>query len=150
MSNNQHKKINYAEDYSATYSDRSLIDKAFALSLSTTISITSIAGVNLSGGRIVYISAGKAYYFDPIDETLAGFILGITKHAALTDDTIDIQLSGVFDEVGLGLIPDRKYFIGVNGSLTTNLSGLKIVQQIGVSLDANKLALNFYSPYITN
>lgn len=110
---------------------------------------SATAGQNLSSGRIVYMNSGKAYYYDPSDSNLAGLVLGITKTAALIDTEVLIQLSGVFEETGLGLTPDAKYFIGSNGTLTTNLIGLLVVQQAGVSIDTNKLNINFYSPFIT-
>lgn len=109
----------------------------------------AIAGQNLSGGRVVYIDNGKAFYFDPSDETLSGYTLGITKNAALLNDPVKVQTYGVFYESGLGLVADTKYFIGPNGTLISSVAGLKVVQQIGVSLTTDKIALHFYSSIIT-
>lgn len=111
--------------------------------------LTATAGEALSGGRVVYIDSGKAFYYDPSTAALAGKVVGLTKHAADADESIFITTAGKFYHSGLGLTPDQLYYIGPNGSLTTSVSGLLVIQKIGVAIDTNNIVINFTSPIIT-
>src|SRR5437870_1966433 len=131
-----HGTLKYKADFSTLYDDRTLVDKGYVDQYGV-VKVT--AGQDMSSGRMVYMSGGLAFYYDPADETLAGKPIGITKTAVLTNAEVEVQVSGIFHQNGLGLTADQKYFIGINGTLTTNPIGLKVVQQIGVSLDTNNL-----------
>lgn len=104
--------------------------------------LITIAGLPLSGGRVVAIREGKAVYFDPEDPDFYGSVCGITKTSAAEGDSVSVQMSGIFYESGLGLIADSLYYVGLNGTLITDPSGLKIMQPLGVSIDENKLKIN--------
>ena len=107
------------------------------------------AGEVLSGGRVVVIKDNKAYYFNPNDITMLGLVTGITKTAASLNATIAIKLFGSFYESGLNLTPNEMYFVGVNGTLVTDPSGLLIVQPIGNALNSDTLNININSPIET-
>lgn len=112
--------------------------------------LTTTAGMDLSGGRVITIVDGKAVYYDPNDETMYGEVVGITQDAALSGQQVKVQLDGLYYEAGLGLIPDQLYFAGLNGQLTLNPSGLKTIQSMGSSVDANRLSIKINSqPILT-
>lgn len=107
------------------------------------------AGENLSGNRVVYIESGKAYYFDPSKTALYGRCLGITTGAALQDATVTVQMAGVMNWAGTPLTPGALYYAGASGQLTTNTSGLVVVQRVGHAIAINKLKINFDLNIIT-
>ena len=112
--------------------------------------LTTTAGMDLSGGRVVTIVDGKAVYYNPNDETMYGEVVGITKDAALSGQEVKVQMDGLYYEAGLGLTPDQLYFAGLNGQLTLNPSGLKTIQSIGSSVDSNRLSIKINSqPILT-
>jgi hypothetical protein len=107
------------------------------------ISYEAIAGQTLSGNRVVYINNGKAYYYDPSDASLYGRTLGITKNAASTDETVQVQMLGVMDWNSTPLTSGTLYYAGPNGQLTSNPSGLTVLQRVGHAIASNKLKINF-------
>ncbi|HYC27610.1 MAG TPA: hypothetical protein VEB42_02325 [Chitinophagaceae bacterium] len=109
----------------------------------------TIAGETLSGGRVVYINGGKAFYFNPANTSLYGKALGITKGAALQDDQAYIQMLGVMNWPDNNLTPGAVYYAGVNGALTTNPAGLTVLQRVGHAIATNKLKLSFDLNIIT-
>lgn len=110
----------------------------------------TIAGQSLSGGRVVVIKNGKAVYFNPNDITMLGLVTGITKTAAANNAEVQIKLFGAFYEAGLNLTSDEMYFVGVNGTLVTDPTGLLIVQPIGNALNSDTLNININSPILTS
>jgi hypothetical protein len=101
-------------------------------------------------GLVVYVADGKAYYYDPMDENLYRASIGISKINADTDAILDIQISGVFKKVGLGLIPDTDYFAGLNGTLVDDPTGMKVCQYIGRAISGDEIKINIQTPIITN
>jgi len=110
---------------------------------------SAIAGMDMSSGRVVVVKSAVAIYFDPSDVEMYGLVTGITKTSSLTGQSVGIKLNGTFYESGYGLIPDKLYYAGPNGALTTNPMGLKIIQPIGSALSENTLNININSPIIT-
>lgn len=107
------------------------------------------AGMNISGGKVVYMSAGKIYTYTPLDELLYRAPIGFSKTAALINTTVSVQLFGLFNEAGLGLTPDADYFAADNGMLTANPSGLKVCQYMGRAISADEIRIEIQSPIIT-
>jgi hypothetical protein len=107
------------------------------------------SGEALSGGRVVVIKNNQAFYFNPNDITMLGLVTGVTKTAASLNASVAIKLFGAFYESGLGLTPNEMYFVGVNGTLITDPTGLLIVQSIGNSLNEDTLNININSPIVT-
>jgi hypothetical protein len=110
---------------------------------------STTAGENLSGGRVVFIDNGKAFKFDPSNASLYGRTLGITVGAALTDDAVQVQFNGVMNWTDTPLAPGSLYYAGANGQLTTDPSGLTILQRVGHAIATNKLKINFDLNIIT-
>jgi hypothetical protein len=109
---------------------------------------TGIAGEDLGGGKLVYLSAGKFYLYDANDTALADAAFGITKGAAVTDAPVDIQISGVFTEVGLGLNPDAEYYAGLTG-LLTDTPTFAVCTFIGIALNSDSLKIEIQQSIIT-
>jgi hypothetical protein len=110
--------------------------------------LSCIAGENISSGRVVQITDGSAFYYDPTDNDSVGFILGITKNAALVDDLVNVQNSGVCYLPGQGFTPGRRYYAGPLGTLVETTNTL-IVQPVGHSISSDKIVINFLSPIKT-
>lgn len=102
-----------------------------------------IAGEVLSGNRVVYIQSGKAYYYDPSDAALYGRTLGITMTSAVVDATVSIAMVGVMNWTAAPLTDGALYYVGANGQLTTNPTGLTVLQRVGHAIATDKLKINF-------
>lgn len=109
---------------------------------------TGIAGETLGGGKLVYLDTGKFYLYNANNTALADKAFGIAKTAAAVNTSVNIQVNGVFTEVGLGLIPDSRYYAGLTGllSLTANST---VNTQIGIAIDADHLRLEIQPSIIT-
>ena len=104
---------------------------------------TCQAGETLSGGRVVIIDGGKAFYFQPSNVAFYGRAFGVTTNAAIINTEVTVKMLGIMDWPDNNLTPGAVYFSGANGALTTNPTGLTIVQRIGHAIATNKLKLSF-------
>lgn len=111
---------------------------------------TGTAGENLGGGKLVYLNAGKFYLYDANNASLADLAFGITKTAAAINASVDVQMSGVFTEVGLGLTPDTDYFAGTNGLLVTNSTPYTTSTLVGIAMTADSLKIEIQQSIIIN
>lgn len=111
-------------------------------------SITGIAGEVLGGGKLVYLAGGKFFLYDANNTTLADMAFGITKGAAILNATVDVQFSGIFTEVGLGLTPEIEYFAGLNGLLSSNPTYATFTS-IGIALNTNSIKIEIQPSIIT-
>ena len=111
---------------------------------------TYTAGQTLGGQRVVMVSGGKAFYFNPLNDLNIGKVLGITNQSATLNSQIDVVTGGSVVDIGWGLITDSIYYAGFNGTITTMLPISPFVfQRIGVATDANTLKLEFSEPVST-
>lgn len=113
------------------------------------VKINTTASEPINAGRLVKIVSGQAYLFDPMDENNSGLLAGIATKSVLAGQQLPIITSGQFENVGAGYTPNEIYFAGINGIPTTNPSGLKIIQPIGMALDSNKININIQQSIIT-
>lgn len=109
---------------------------------------SGIAGEILGGGKVVYILGGKFYLYDASDPILADMAFGITKTAAALNAPVDIQISGVYTEIGLGLTPDLEYYAGLIGLLTSSANNI-VITSIGIAIDADNIKIEIQPSIIT-
>jgi hypothetical protein len=125
-----------------------------AIGITERITITkdlyqAIAGETLSGNRVVYIEGGKAYYYDPSNTALYGRCLGITTGAALVEAAVTVQLGGVMEWTDTPLTPGSLYYAGLSGQLTTNPTGITVLQRVGHAIATNQLKIDFSLNVVT-
>lgn len=98
-----------------------------------------------NGHRAVTIDAdGKVIYVSADDLTHANRVLGITLEAVtVVDAPIKIVQSGSVTEPSWAFNTGPVY-VGTNGQLTQNLSGLLFVQQVGVAVSATTLIVDIH------
>lgn len=106
-----------------------------------------IAGENLGGGRVVYLQNGLFFLYDASSEALADMAFGITQGAALVGTSVNIQMTGVFTEVGLGLVAGEVYFAAPAGRLADTIAHVCTI--IGIAVDANNLKMEIQQSIIT-
>lgn len=111
---------------------------------------TGIAGENLGGGKLVYLQAGKFYLFDANNIALADMVFGITKTAALINTSVDIQISGVYTEVGLGLTADTEYYAGINGLMVSDSTPYSTSTLMGIALTPDTFKIEIQQTIIIN
>lgn len=110
---------------------------------------TVAAGENISSGATVVLQGGKAYKFNPNDLNHLGRVLGITRTSGLTDAQITVQTNGECYDAAYELTPEKPCFCDAEGRITTNVPATKIIQPLGVALDAKTLYLNILTPIKT-
>lgn len=101
-----------------------------------------LAGQTLSAGRAVVAVGGTAYYFQPSDPTHVRGIVGVTKSAANAGDPVDVQVGGIFEDIGLSLTPDAPVFVSANGVLTSTPASSGLWLYAGVAITSTRFLLN--------
>lgn len=114
----------------------------------STEEVTKIAGVNLSGQRVVTTqSDGTVVYASNTDVSVASKPLWLTLNAALAGSAVTVLSSGELTEPGWAWTPGVPIFLGANGTLTqtppTVGGGAAFVQQVG---SAEKPTEIFFAP----
>lgn len=100
-----------------------------------------VAGVNLSGGRIVtYNDAAKVVYASS-DGSSALTVLGITLGAAAEDDNVSIQTYGQVTEPSWSWIPLEPVYLSTNGTITQSAPASGYCVRLGWAVDAHTLML---------
>jgi len=102
--------------------------------------ITLIAGEALGYPRVVSLSGGKAFLFDPVTAT-PGTILGITNQSATLNANVPITISGSVTYVGWGLVLNTLQFAVASGLLSSTAPSIGQVQAIGLALNTDTLLL---------
>ena len=106
-----------------------------------------IAGQDLGGGRVVYLSNGLFFLFDSSLENLADLAFGITQGAAKIGTSVNVQMSGIFTEVGLGLTAGEIYFAAPAGLISSAYG--HVITIVGIAVDANNLKMEIQQSIIT-
>lgn len=104
--------------------------------------VQMLAGQTLSAGRAVVAVGGTAYYFQPSDPTHVRGIVGVTKSAANAGDPVDVQVGGIFEDIGLSLTPDAPVFVSANGVLTSTPASSGLWLYAGVAITSTRFLLN--------
>ena len=105
--------------------------------------MTFAAGAALGGHKVVKAGPlGAVYYADsdyPVD---AGGVLGVTMHAVLSGDPVNVQAAGELEEVSWSWTPGLPVFLGPLGTLTQTppATGFQLV--IGVASAPTKLVIS--------
>ena len=105
---------------------------------------TYTAGENISGDLVVCLINGKVYRASA-STTLAGTVVGITRHGVLDGNPVKVMQEGFV--VGLaGLCPGVQYFLGENGALLPTPAASGMVQYIGIGISPSILAFKLGVP----
>jgi len=109
------------------------------------------AGEALSPGLLVYSLGAKVYRFQATDPTLYHRKVGFAMNTAATDAPVRVKWSGHFSISGWALTSDIRYFAGINGLIVpdiTVVAGLRIVLPVGVTINTEKLFIDFGTSYL--
>lgn len=80
--------------------------------------VTATAGLAISSGRLITVTAGTAVYFDADDPAILGRVTGISLTSATIGNPVTIATGGPVTVAGWGLTPGSPYFAGPNGTVT--------------------------------
>lgn len=103
------------------------------------------AGETLSALRAVYELHGQVFLLDQADAIHIDFLLGITLNAADISTPVNVQRSGVLDDVSWNWLPGRVW-LGAQGLLTQipPTSGFDLL--IGTAVSPTRITLNLQDP----
>ena len=99
------------------------------------------AGEAIGGQRVLMVSGGKAFYFDPSDMDNYDKVIGMSMHASVLNDNINVMQEGVIT-IG-GLTADATYYTTSGGLITTTVPTSGILQKVGVALNTSDLIIEF-------
>ena len=112
--------------------------------------ILAVAGINLSGHRIVYIAAdGLAYYADKDSIGTVLNAVGLTTGAANQGTDAVILPIGKIDEPSWAWDVTKLVYLGNNGLLTQTIPDSGVILQIGIPLSATRLLVDIKIPIAT-
>jgi hypothetical protein len=94
------------------------------------------ASENIGGHRAV---TSDGYYADSV---LLKQAIGISQNAVVLGESIDIQNSGVMEELSWNWIPNSEVFLSELGVLTQDVIDKGLVQNIAVALTATKILID--------
>jgi hypothetical protein len=100
------------------------------------------AGEAIGGGRSVFIAAdSKVYVYKNTDMVAFGKFVGMSKGAASSGAQVQIQMDGLFTDVGFGYTPGDTYYVSSTGVPTNTPPTTGFVHVLGVGVDSNTLRL---------
>lgn len=102
------------------------------------------AGETLAAGRVVVVSGGKAYYFQPSNAAHAGRAYGVTKTSVSANSTVRVVLAGPMQYDGFSFTPDQRLFVAADGIITAAVPTSGISQFVGSSVAADKIRISFF------
>lgn len=109
----------------------------------TLLSEAVIAGETLVAGRVVIMSGGKAFYFQPANPAHAGRAYGITRQSATVDQPVVVVTAGTLQHDSFSFAADTRLFVGADGVITAAVPSEGISQLAGASAASNKIRINF-------
>lgn len=107
------------------------------------------AGQNLSSGRLVIISGGQAYYFQPGNTAHAGRAYGITTTSATAGGTVTIVTNGEVEDAAFGFAADKTLWVTTDGEIVDTYPALAVAQKAGISIGADRMVLDLSIQAIT-
>ena len=111
---------------------------------------TYVAGQVLGGNRLVYYDSGKVYYYDQLDTSLWGKLVGFTKASANTDEQVIVVKAGKMNNPGWGLIQNTVYYAGSNGLILSTPPTTNMDIPVGLALDSDNLDINIFEQVLLN
>jgi hypothetical protein len=105
------------------------------------------AGEIMSAERVVMLSGGKAYLFDPTDENNYNKAIGFSLNSVIVNDIVTVLKVGNVVG-GLVLVPDTLYYAGPNGTITATPPSTGVIVTVGTALDANTLVVDIQQSII--
>ena len=111
-------------------------------------SFPGICGGQISSGCVVVLSDGLLYRADPTNLAHAPLVAGISSQSGNIGDTITVISAGDLD--GESLTQGSRYYVGLNGSLSTTpiAVGAMWVQAVGIA-QTNSMLLVKLNPSVT-
>lgn len=110
--------------------------------------VEAVAGENLSAGRVVVVSAGKVYYFQPTNTAHAGRAYGVTKHSALLNAAVVVITAGQVTDASFIFPSDTPLFAGVDGEIGPTPHPTGLVQYVGFGVASTIIHTHFLTTLI--
>ena len=98
-----------------------------------------IAGEQINSLKVVYADNGRIYKADSTNWDSIEKIVGITLQAGDVNDSVLVCRQGEVQNPNWGLVPGAKYYLGLDGDISTNPTGH--ICQIGFASDSETLVL---------
>jgi len=109
------------------------------------VAVTVTAGQNLSAGRLVVITAGEAFYFDPTNVAHYGRAFGVTVSSALIGQVATVKQNGTVQDAAFSFSADAPVYVGPDGELSTTPPAYGMIQLVGTAVAADTLFINILS-----
>lgn len=106
---------------------------------------TFIAAETLSGNRAVYLTPVGVRLADPASGVTAE-VLGITTQAALSGESVNVQIKGELSEGSWSFIQGSRLWLGVSGTITQVIPTGATQVELGTALEPTKIFINIQPP----
>ena len=104
--------------------------------------IQVIANEAIQQNKVVCIYNGFAYIYQPTNDTINDFPIGIAKEAVTQGGKLRVAIAGRLDNF-TGLVQNTKYYASANGGITSTVPTSGMLRSVGFAMDTDSLILDF-------
>lgn len=111
--------------------------------------ISKVAGVNISGHRVVRVSGNDTVdYADKDSLSDINKVIGVTLGASAQNDPINIQTNGEIEDVSFNWNINLPIYLGNNGYLTQVLPTTGFLLQVAIPVSNTKINVSIKQPIL--
>ena len=111
--------------------------------------ISKIAGVNISGHRVVRVSGNDTVdYADKDSLSDINKVIGVTLGASAQNDPINIQTRGEIEDVSFNWDINKPIYLGNNGYLTQDFPTTGFLLQVAIPVSNTKINISLKQPIL--
>lgn len=128
---------------------QAIVDNGSGGGSSGAVSQTELAGQTISAVRAVQLNGAQKLEYSTNDNTVAeAQTLGISSHAGVLDDSVDVVTFGPFSDSSITFAVNDCVYLGMNGQLTNVAPTTGILVQLGKMIKPNVLFVDIEAPII--
>ncbi len=101
--------------------------------------IQRLAAGTVGGQRAIVLLGNSALHADNTNAAHFGKCVGVSCHASVAGDMVDVQVFGPMVDPGWNWTPDGPVFVGADGVLTQTPPTSGWLQRVGLANTATKL-----------
>lgn len=108
--------------------------------------ITANAGQTINGHKVVIRNLGLIYHADNTIQSHQNQVIGLSLHAGVINEPINITTTGIVTEPSWSWTPDKSLFLSVDGQLTETPPTTGFLIQIAQSISPTEIWIDIKTP----
>src|SRR5690606_6060993 len=110
-----------------------------------------IAGEAITARKVLMMTDGQLFLFDPTDVNNYGLCVGLSRNAAATGDTVLFAHFGIYKSTPFtNIVPNAIYFSNSDGVLTTVTPAEGVYQEVGFGVASDTIFLRIGQPRLVS